>query len=121
MKYGLSLNGIILYGYKRDHKKSGLWTYTGVISGYDNNAFCVPLEFETKRQAYIWILQHSSFPRFNDFLSSPSLTDELLETLYLKGKYTLARVNWYSLNKAGLLNNGKMPLLCEILIHEQEV
>ena len=119
MSYGLSLNGIIVHGYKRNHKKSGLWIYERVICGFESNDFCVPLVFDTKRQAQIWLLQHSSFPRFNDYLGSPSLTDELLEKLYLKGKYRLAKTNKWSLKRSGFIDDtSDMPFLCEVLIYE---
>ena len=119
MSYGLSLNGIVIYRCKKEHKKSGLWTYQRIMCGFENTDFCVPLLFDTKRQAHIWLLQQSSFPRFNEYLGSPSLTDELLEKLYLKGKYKLSKTSKWSLKQNGFVDDtNDLPLLCEIIIYE---
>lgn len=121
MSYSLSLNGVVIYGYKKEHKKSGLWRYEKDLCAPQADDFCVKLEFDTKYQAQLWLLQMSSFPKFNDYLASPGLTEEVVEKLYLKGKYKLApRFIWYLHHHKFIDTNTKdTPYLCEIIIHEE--
>jgi hypothetical protein len=114
----LSLNGIIIHAVKKTHKKSGLWTYDSGFSNCTEDDFEIAL-FDTKRQAYCWLLQNSSFPKFNLYMSSPSLTDEVLEKLYLKGKYRLSKIAYWSLTYCGFIEeDDEYPLLCEIIVQE---
>ena len=121
MSYSLSLNGVVLYGYKREHKKSGLWRYDKLISAPHANDYCIKLEFDTKYQAQLWLLQVSSFPKFSEFLTSPGLTEEIVEKMYLKGKYRLASRFIRSLKHQKIVDSQakETPYLCEIIIHEE--
>lgn len=117
-KYCLSLNGLIIHAVKKEHKKSGLWYYDPrMISSVSEGLFEIAL-FDTKTQAYSWLLRNSSFPRFVEYMSSPSITEELLENLYLKGRYYFIKVNLSCLRHYNFIQNTASPLLCEIIVQE---
>ena len=116
MKYCLVFNGEILYGFKREHKKYKLWGYDEKIFTYNyksyNNITQIIL-FETSLQAKLYLLQHSRFPKFSDYVVS-NILEDTIDKIYLKGRYKLA-------NHSRIEDKNRdkhAALLCEIIISE---
>jgi len=114
-KYCLIYNGSVLFGGKYVHKKSNLWYYNKYIYDVKRTSYNTVLLFDTSLQAKLWVLAHSSFPRFSDYLLSAT-SEQQIDRMYLKGKYIFNKANLTISNVSGY----QYPMVCEIIVSEYE-
>lgn len=116
MKYCLIFNGSILYGFRHEHKKSGLSGYSKYLYDFQYKPYYGdPTEvmvFNTTLSAKVWLLQHSSFPKFIEY-NILDTSEKTIDKLYLKGKYRIK-----TQSKIRTCEDNHIPLICEILVSE---